>query len=182
MNVNDVIKQVATYLQLTNVMSADLTSESLDPQTQKDVNLIVSSINQVLSDIATEYVPLIASEEIEVQNCEFDLTTLSNAFHKLISVQTSKEYSLNFETLKIANGTYTIEYSYLPQIVKTGDEIDGFDTKLTVFSLSYGVAAEFCTISGNYSEAEMWNSKFENAMEAVAKPHRTFELKKRRWL
>lgn len=182
MKVNDVIKQVATYLQLANVMSADLTSESLDSQTQKDVNLILSSVNEVLSEIATEYLPLIANEEVTIQNGEFDLTTLSKPFHKLVKVRTTKKYAVDFETLKIENGTYKLEYCFLPEIAEIGDDIVGFDTKLTTYSLSFGVAAEFCMISGNYSEAEMWSSKFENAMQAISKPHKTFMLKKRRWL
>ena len=75
MKVNDIVKQVATYLQLTNVMGANLSNfENLDAQTKKDINLIVSSMNEVLTDVATDYLPLFETETVEVQNGSFDLT------------------------------------------------------------------------------------------------------------
>lgn len=182
MEVENVIKQVATLLQLTNVMEADFENfENLDVQTKKDINLILSSINEVLCDVATEYLPLKKSESITVSGGEFDLTTLTN-FYKLLSVKTNNEYTLDFETLKIDDGTYKIEYMHLPEIYEIDDEITEFDSRLTTYNLAYGVAGEFCIISGNYSEAEMWNSKFLNAMEDFKKPHKVAKLKTRRWL
>ena len=56
MKVKDVIKQVAIFLGLTNVMDANLDNfDNLDLQTKKDINLILSSVNEVLCDIATDY-------------------------------------------------------------------------------------------------------------------------------
>ena len=183
MEINKVIKQVATLLQLTNVIDANLDNfENLDAQTKKDINLIISSINEVLSDVATEYIPLKASESITVSGGTFDLTTLENTFYKLHKVKTDKKYVVDFETLHIEDGTYTVEYYYLPEEYELSDDIEDFANTLTVYNLSYGVAGEFCLISGNYSEAEMWNGKFENCMEAIKKPHRVAQLKQRRWL
>ena len=183
MKVNDIVKQVATLLQLTNVVSADFSDfENLDTQTKKDTNLIVSSMNEVLSNVATDYLPLFESQTVEVENGNFELTTLEKPFYKLVRVKTNKPYTVDFETLKIENGVYQIDYMYLPEVYEIGDEILEFDSRLTIYALCYGIAGEFCLISGNYSESEMWNSKYENAMQVATTQNKVFSLKQRRWI
>lgn len=182
MEVKKVIKQVATLLQLTNVINVNFDDfENADSQTKKDVNLILSSINEVLSDVAIDFIPLKTSENITVSGGTFDLTNLTNAFYKLVKVHTKKKYVVDFETLIIENGSYKVDYLYLPDEYELADDIEEFDNRLTIYNLSYGVAAEFCAISGNYSEAEMWNSKFINSMENCKK-RKIADLKQRRWL
>lgn len=183
MKINDVIKQVANMLQLTNVASANLTIfENLDSQTQKDINLLVSCINEVLCDIATDHLPLKAIENITVSNGQFSLNSLSNTFHKLISINTSKNYSIELETLKIENGTYQLTYAYLPEEYDIDDTITDCDKRLTLYALCFGVAAEYCLILGNYSESEMWNSRFESAMQIAKRNSKMPKLKERRWI
>lgn len=184
MKVKDVIKQVAIFLGLTNVMSANLDNfDNLDAQTKKDINLILSSINEVLCDIATDYIFLEKEETIQVSNGSFSFSGLQEAFYKLIDVETQKDYKLGFETLEIENGDYKIKYQYLPKIYQLADTISGFE-RLTVYALCYGVAEEYCLISGNYSESEMWHSKFQNAMMIASKPNdvKVRTLKQRRWI
>lgn len=182
MNINDVIKIIANLLQLNNLIDADLDSyDTLDAQTQKDINLIVSSTNEVLSDIATDYFPLKATEQIIVSNGSFDLKNLSHDFHKLLSVETTDFYDVEMETLKIKNGSYKLTYSYLPEVLELGDDIE-VDKRVTIYALCFGVCAEFCLVSGNYAESEMWNSKYQNAINVCKRSLKMPELKHRRWL
>ena len=182
MNINDVIKIVANLLQLNNLIDADLESyNTLDDQTKKDINLIVSSTNEVLSDIATDYFPLKATEQITVLNGSFDLTTLTHDFHKLLSVATTNAYEVEMETLKIQNGCYKLKYSYLPEVLELGDDIE-VDKRVTIFALCFGVCGEFCLVSGNYAESEMWNSKYQNAISVCKRSLKMPRLKNRRWI
>ena len=182
MEINDVIKEVAKLLGLSNVLSANLDGNSFDAQTQKDINLIVSSTNEVLSDIAIDYMPLKAKEHIVVENGVFDLTTLTKPFHKLIKVETSQQFRLFRENLFIRDGVYDVVYTYLPEVYELGDSIDDFDSRLTLYALCYGVAAEFCLISGNYSESELWASRYDESMRAVMRSAGIPTLKNRRWI
>lgn len=182
MEINDVIKEVANMLQLSNVYSANFDADSFDTQTQKDINLIVSCINEVLCDIATDHLPLKKTETILVSGGVYQLSNLSNTFHKLIEVKTNKPYNVELENLYIENGTYEITYSFLPDIYEFGDTIENFDTRLTMYALCFGVAAEYCLISGNYNESEMWNSRFESAMQVAKRKNGLTKLKERRWI
>ena len=250
MKVKEVIKVVANLLQLGNVLDADLdNATNLNSQTQKDINLIVSCINMVLCDVATDFLPLKAQENIVVSGGEFDLKNLNHDFHKLLSVETIEKFFVENEMLKIKDGSYVINYSYLPKIVRVdfsalnaandgengsggtnsteiisddgegdgtiGDNystggsnlvyeiddngegsyidsnvigvglnntIEDVDPRLTIFALSFGVASEFCLVSGNYSESEMWNSKYQNAMNVCMRKMKISELKTRRWI
>ena len=182
MEMNDVIKEVATLLGLSNVMGANLDADNFDTQTQKDLNLLISSTNEVLCDIATDYLPLKAEESVTVSGNSFDLTTLSHTFHKLTRVNTKEPYKVLRETLFIKDGTYDLEYTYLPEIYELGDEIEDIDPRLTLFALSYGVSAEYCLISGNYSESELWLSRFEDAMRVATRSAKIPTLKERRWI
>ncbi len=178
----DVIKQVATLLQLGNVLNANFDElNKQDSQTQKDINLILSCINEVLCDVATDFLPIKKTAQIQVANDSFDLSSLPN-FHKLIKVFTIKPYSVNFETLNISSGSYKITYQKLPDECTISGQILDFLPSLTIYALSYGVASQYCTISGNYSEAQMWHDKFENAMQVATRKSFVPQLKPRRWL
>ncbi|HAJ77702.1 MAG TPA: hypothetical protein DCO89_01360 [Clostridiales bacterium] len=183
MKINDVIKEVAIMLQLSNVSSAYLSNfENLDTQTQRDVNLLLSCANEVLSDIATDHLPLKFAEEITVTSGQFNLSGLSKTFHKLISIETAEDYSIELDTLKIKSGKYKITYNFLPEIYEIGDTIADCDIRITSYALGFGIAAEYCLICGNYSESEMWNSRFESAVQIARRSAKMPKLKERRWI
>ena len=183
MEINDVIKQVATYLQMSNVSSANFSNiQNLDAQTLKDINLILSSVNEVLCDISTDYLPLKTKEQITVSNGSYSLSSLTKDFHKVLSISPCKNYKIRQDVLYIDSGVYDVEYLYLPEVYELGDTITDFDHRLTIYALSFGVAAEYCLICGNYGESEMWNSKFENAMQVAKRKPSVVEVKGRKWL
>ena len=182
MKTTDVIKQVATLLQLGNVLNANFKElNQQDSQTKKDINLILSCINEVLCDVATDFLPIKKTVQIQVENNSFDLSSLPN-FHKLIKVFTTNQYSVNLETLSIPSGSYKITYQKLPDECALDGQISDFLPNLTIYALSYGVASQYCTISGNYSEAEMWHNKFADAMQVATRKSFLPQLKQRRWL
>ena len=182
MNVKEVIKQVAVLLQLQNVIDANLDDfENLDIQTKKDINLLISSANEVLSDIATEYLPLVSTEKITVKNGKFDLQTLSKQFYKMVDFSNGAYYKKDLDELFANDGDYNITYKYLPSELTIENPEINFDERLTVYALSYGVAREYCMILGNYSESEMWDSKFKNAMQVATRKKDIVKLKIKRW-
>lgn len=182
MSVKEVLKQVAMFLQLNNLIDANLDDfENLDDQTKRDANILVSSVNEVLCDISTEYMPLVATESITVLDGSFDVENLSKDFYKVAKFGNNDSYKINLNNILAKDGIYDLTYSYLPEVVGLDDKIV-FDKRLTKFALSYGVAKEYCLICGNYAEAEMWESKFKNAMLGTTKSAGVASLKHRRWI
>ena len=182
MSVKEVIKQVAILLQLNNLIDANLDDyENLDSQTKKDINIVVSCINEVLCDISTDYLMLETTETIDVKEGTFDLANLSKVFYKMISFVPLNEYKIEYNNLLVKDGKYKITYNYLPEIVGLDDDIV-YDNRLTIYGLCYGVAKEYCLVCGNYSESEMWESKFISAMQIAVRKSGTVFLKQRRWI
>lgn len=181
MKVKDIIKQVAIFVQQQNLIDANLDDfDNLDAQTKKDVNLVVSCLNEVCSDIASDFLLLKKSEDIEVANGEFDIQNLTQSLYKIISFD--DKYSIFENKILSSNGNHKISYYYLPPIFELNSDILCFDSRLTIFALSYGVSAELCLVTSNYSESEMWNSKFQNSMNILRRKASNLELKTRRWL
>lgn len=181
MQIKKVIKQVALLLQISNIINANLDDQTLfDTQMMRDVELIVDSINDVLCDISTDFLTLKTTEKISVSG-EFDLSNLSKRIYKILSIYPTIKYSVVGNKLICEDGEYEIEYQYLPAEKTIDDKIDEFGGKLTLYALSYGVASQYCMICGNYSESEMWNSKYQDAMQIAMRSSKIVSLKNRIW-
>lgn len=182
MTVKQIVKQVAVLLQLNDLIDANLDDyQNLDSQLKKDINIIVSCVNEVLCDIATDYLLLENTEEIKVTDGIFDLSKLHKIFYKLVKFYDYNAYQIQYNSLLTKDGTYKITYNYLPEIVNLDDSVC-YDARLTLYSICYGVAKEYCLVCGNYGESEMWESKFNNAMQIACRKSGCVTLKPRRWI
>src|SRR5574344_1592214 len=180
MIVKDIIKQVAVLLDEQNIINANLDDfENLDSQTQKNINLIISCLNEVVSDLASDYLLCKATENINVENGEFDLQTLSNSFYKVCDFD--DKFKIVKDTLFASKGVHTLTYYYLPEVLTLQDQFSCFDSRLTLYAISYGVSAEFCLVTCNYSESEMWQDKFEKSVRTLLRNPKIVKLCNRRW-
>lgn len=213
MKVKDIIKKVSLYLKLQDVLdyykvleenensSQTETTESektenvtettenvqtveLSSETEYQINMLLENINNVLEDIATNYIPLKMIENIDVSNNSFNLNNLSKNVNKVIRI-TKDGMRVNFfacnDMLKTENGNLEITYSYIPNPKTLDDEIENFYGKVGVLTYAYGVASEYCLINEDYEQAMMWDDKFKNALLNSNRPIKNISIKKRRW-
>jgi len=184
MEVKDLVKDVAELLQLSNVLELDFDDAddmaSIDSTTQRDIDLIVSCLNQVLNRIATEYIELLKKETITIENGTFDLSALDEKYFKVKKLGKGQKYKIADGNLLTESGEYEIVYSYLPEEVDFDDEFDYFDN-LSKFAIYYGICSEFLMILGDFSQSEIWESKFENAMDIAKSSPRVVDIKQKRW-
>lgn len=184
MEVKNLVREVAELLQLSNILSVDFDDAdemaAIDSTTQRDIDLIVKCLNLVLHRIATEYVELLKKEPIMVSNGAFDLTMLDEKIYKVKKVVGCEKYQVVNDKLFAENGNYEIVYSYFPEKLDFDDTLEYFEN-LSQFAIYYGICSEFLMILGDFSQSEIWESKFENAMEMAKTDLKVVNVKHKRW-
>jgi len=185
----EIIKLTATYLQLEDVLElSEFGGQVQTPseQTNKNLNLLLRCLNLVYNEIATEYIPLKHSEYITVTNEKFDYINLNKNIVDVLSLVTTDNKTAKYKTypthLKLRNGDYNIEYSYLPVKVTLEESTENFANKITERIFAYGVASEYCVISGLYDEASLWQKRFKDSVLISSRKKTELVMPARRWL
>lgn len=170
MTVKDVIKETARLVGDEEFYSAlaDETGEASD-ETAKKTQIMLKCYNDTLFEIATEVLPLETEEEVELGVVKFD--SLS-AFPQKINKIRKDGYSVKFyvgvnyfETDERGAGIVTYEKMPTEKTVDDDFEYDKTVIGKTIFC--YGMAAEYCLITGRFSETSNWESRYRNALSAV---------------
>ncbi len=176
MTIKEVIVDAAKILDETAFISA-LADESatLTDENANKKNTLLKCFNDVLFEIATEYYPLVKEESFDAGKILF--SAFSKTPLKVRSVFSGGEnvgFALGTDYIVTEKqaGKVSVVYEYVPE-EKT--ESDSFDYEKTPYGKTvfcYGVAAEYCLITGRFSEAANWESRFKNALTAVAVPRK----------
>lgn len=198
MKLRDIVKLSAIMLNLDDVLSSEeLYDASYDIDSEDEVltdgddidktfNLLIRCFNLAYSEIATDYVPLLDSCEIQVSGGEFDLTSLDNTFYKFIKLEDKlgREIKCNIynNTLKAQDGTYNLIYCYVPEFCSLNDDVNNFNGKILDRVFAYGINKEYCYISGMYEEANSYKIKFEESLKACCQNKKSVILPRRRWV
>lgn len=197
MKLREIIKLSSVMLNLDDILNGEhIYDESFDITDEQNVilngsieernlNLLVKCFNLVYSELATDYFPLITLENIEVINGSFNLNNLQNNFYKIVKLENEQGFVGKFEIydniLYIKNGKYKLIYAYTPEKVTLNSDINNFNGKIVDRVFAYGLNKEFCFISGLYSEAESYKTKFEEAIKSASILKRNINLPRRRW-
>lgn len=197
MKLREIVKLSSIMLNLDDVLSSsklydetfDITSEQTtltgEDELDKTFNLLIRCFNLSYSEIATDYLPLINYETIEVTNKNFDLSKLSKKFFKLIKLEDKNSFDVKYtiynNTLVAKDGEYNIIYCYLPSFASLNSDVEDFNGKIVDRVFAYGLCKEYCYISGLYDEAESFKVKFEESLKALNSNKKNIVLPKRRW-
>lgn len=188
LNVKEIIKLAATYLQLDEVLQMSILDgeeETVSDQTLKNYELLLRAVNLVYEEIACDYIPLKHREQVVCVTENILLSSLSKKPIHIDSVFNEKGEKVKFqlypEHIKLENGTYFIEYSYTPDAVTLSDSLESFSNKITERVVSYAVASEYALISGLFDEATTWKKRFEDAIAAALSKKNAVKLPNRGW-
>lgn len=190
MNVKNIIKLVAIYLQMEEVLElttfgGTVTDVDANDITLKNVELLTRCLNLVYDEIATDYIALTATEDVEVTKKEIDLESLTKRLVSVVRISDTNgklcKYKMYPSFILIANGNYSLTYSYMPTSVTINDDIENFSGKLTERIAAYGVASEYCIISGLFEEAYMWESRFKDSLLVAKRNKHEINMPARRW-
>lgn len=189
MTIKSILKTACIFLQkdeLLSVQSLDGIGTETDEQT-KELSHLLRCLNLVLSEIATDYIPLLKTETVSSTDGKILLSSLSKDVLDIVKVENkfmlSEPYKLFPGSIETIPGEVKITYSYEPaKLESLTSEIENFSGKLTDRLVAYGVAMEYCFICGLHDDASIWEKRFKDGLLIAARKKSAIRLPKRRWI
>ncbi len=189
MIVKDVIKLTATLLQLNNFISGGYfdEGETVTEEDELTATLLTNCFNIVNNTIATEYVPLIEEKECIVNDGKVAYSDLSDkTIMNIKSVKrlngTPSRFSCFPTYIKVDESKVNISFAYFPPSLSEQSTVNTFGIHISEQIYAYGMASEYCVVTGMYDDAAIWDNKFKNALQGVVKKLGNIKLKERSWL
>ena len=184
MTVKEILLAAACLLGMEKEMQDFLSGVSTDENVEANANALLHCFNLVENEIALDYLPLLAEEEIESETGVIYYSSLSREAVRVLAVRdewgNEAPFTLFPEYLKTQPGKVCVRYTYLPK-EKTLEDKSDFTLNASVHMFSYGVAAEYALANGLFEEAAVWDKKYKDAIKAAycSKPPR--RIRSRRW-
>ncbi len=146
---------------------------------------LLECFHTVENELALDYLPLYAEEELVSQTGAVFFSQLDRAAVRIVEVQDGQGNALKFQLfpqyLKTQSGKLKIRYSYTPEKKSLNDESD-FGLHVSVRLFAYGMAAEYAIQNGLFAEAGVWDRKYKDAIAAVYKATPNKKIASRRWV
>ena len=184
MTVKEILLAAAGKLGVLNEVEDYLSGTSTDAEAEVIANALLKCFNLVENEVALDYLPLLAEEEIESDAGAIYYASLSREVVRVLGVRdewgNEVPFTLFPEYLKTQPQKVCVRYSYLPAAKNFEDKSD-FTLNASVHLFACGVAAEYALANGLFEEAAVWDKKYKDAIKAAycSKPPR--RIRSRRW-
>ncbi len=154
------------------------------PQDDSEINTIVKCINMIVSEIASDYLPVEFSEEVEAVNGIIPYDSLSK---RLINLKKITKNNMKIgakmypnEIVADKSGNVIVEYMYMPDAVKLGDTID-ISPKITTMLIVYGALGEYCLLQGRYEDSALYDKRYREMLKVACRVTKEIKLKHGWW-
>jgi len=184
--IKEIVTLAAFYLQEEEILGLPQMQDDFQgvPTDDEALDKLLRCVNLVRSEIASDYYPLLTSENINCIDGRVDPVSLQK---RIIDVKriTQNGKAVQFkvypDTVKTAAGEVEIEYSYLPEDEGLDGDA-GFSDKIAARVIAYGAAAEYCLITGLFEEAVIWEKRFKDSLFVSQRKKSEIRVKPRKWL
>lgn len=178
MKTEKLIELSAKFLNIEKFVSGEQKDQNV-------VSLLMTALNNVISEIAEEYIPFLKKEKVLVENGKILYSDLSQKVKEIVRVNSNKQkvsFSLFEKGIEVdANGEVEITYSYIPKEVELGEEIE-FPVGVTERTVACGVAGEYALMSERYEECVNYDNRFLSGIKAVKRTKKERKLPYWRWI
>ncbi len=186
MEVNKIIKISSTMLQLKEIEEIFRNVDIINDVDNDDLELLLNCVNLVCNTIATDYINLTKSVNVDNTSGVVAWKDISeNQIYKILKVKNCYGQTIPFRAIsdgvECEKGNVKIIYSYFPKDYEYNTEIIEFNSSLTERIFAMGVVSEYLFIRGNSNDASIWEDRFKNAMRNVVRTQKEIVLPKRRW-
>lgn len=168
-----------------NETESQLEKPTTDPDTAFDLYVLLECFNNVMKHISMKYLPLYHKEFVDVTQGYLDLGSLKYDAYKIKKIcDQYVEYKVKIieGLIPLSNGSYFVEYQYIPDSLKEDDDIIDFDNRLLVQGYIYGINSEFSLMRGDITGSQMWDAKYREIMEDVSRNVKNYYVKRSRWI
>ncbi len=149
-----------------------------------EVNTLLRCFNLVENELALDYLPLFAEDELETDTGTVYFSLLSKSAVRIVGATDEWGNKLSFtlfpDRIRLQPGRVKITYTYTPQEKDINGEADD-NRKASVRLFAYGVAAEYCLATGLYEESGVWEKKYKQAIEGAYRSSIGRKINSRRW-
>ena len=163
---------------------------SINAQTAQHpkLKLLVKCANLVIKEIATEYVPLIEEETVDVVDGNINYEGLTRKVAEVRKVEdidsglASKFYCAPTHCKVLNDGVKRakIVYSYIPLDIDIEEDCP-LSPVVSAKTLALGICAEYSMISGMYEQSVMYSDRFKQDMRTAVRKKGEIRIKPRRW-
>lgn len=185
MTVKDVLKLVCGFVGEREILQK-LESDGMDfsAREEQKVSSMVKCFNLVMQEIASDYVPFLMKEEIDVENSILNFSQLKKSVVNVYEIRNRFGMSLKFklfpEYVEIEGRAKSVVYSFLPDEKTIDDEVELY-CGITSRVLAYGIASEYFLIEGISDDAEIWEERFKESLFVLSRKRGEHLLPRRKW-
>lgn len=185
MTVKDCLSLAAAELGLSDLLEGYIAGTGSTTAANRAGALLLKCYNLVENELALDYLPLTAEDEIQTQTGTVEYSALSRDAVRILQVTDENgetvKYRLFPKYLKAQPWKLKIVYTYTPKEKGLEDECECAST-VSKRMFAYGIAAEYCLQTGLYEEAAVWDKKYKGAIEAAYKAAPCKRISSRRWV
>lgn len=183
MTVRECVELAAVQLGIAEEVKAYLNGTATGGAEKAE--LLLTCFNLVENELALDYLPLFAEDEIESETGIIEFSALRYDAVRVTGVRDKWGNAAAFKLfptyLQTAPGYVKITYTYTPQKKEIDEESD-FVTLISSRLMSYGMAAEYSLVMGLFEDATVWDKKYKEGIEAAYKLRPCKRIKSRRWV
>lgn len=173
--------------------TGEQSSEQANPDNEEsaeilgvDAKLIIECAHTVIGEIASDFMPLKVIEEVSTDSAgEIVYADLSEELADVYALR-RKGMPVRFKVLfdrviAPSAGVYTLVYSRRPQRIELNQPTAYDKSLINEDIIAYGIARDFCIITGRSADAAIWEQRYKNALENTLMPKSLQKLRARGW-
>lgn len=168
----------------TSVFDENIVEELTEAQ-EKEIGFMVRCFNLIYKEVSADYLPLMYDEQIEFTQDKFELSNLTQSILDVFKLYDDNENNIAYKLfpsyIKANVEKANITYSFIPEDLSLEDEVMLFGGKILPQVLSYGIAREYCLITGDHKEADIWEKRYKDGIFAEMRKKSQIKIKSRRW-
>lgn len=165
--------------------NTDNADASANDGLSEDAQLIIDCVKSTVEEIADEFIPLMRVATATAVDREIVLSDLDENVNRVFSVKSGEReraFKCRYDRLIVPqDGEYAVAFSVAPTFGTLNDDICYTHSLISTRIIAFGVARDFCIITGRTDEANVWEQRFKAALESKLSTKKFIKLKRRGW-